>query len=155
MEMQLSRRGEELFRLAATEARIHKKPFLGTQHVLIAILLEGKSATALALVAQEITLEYVRDQAELISPAGTKDVGMGGLPQSPDMRKVLELAAQEANRLGDREICPIHLLLGMMRVEGCEAMDILRKLGANPETLRKEAIRAYRAKLRKKQEVEP
>ena len=153
MTLPLSKRGENIFKLAMEEARGRKKPFFGTAHVLIAILLEGKSATARALVKQEITLDYVRDQLDLASVAETKSPVVGGLSKSPDMEKVLELAVQEAVKLGDEEICPIHLLLAILRMEKCEAADIIRKLGADAPTLRKEAINAYKAKLTAKRKA--
>ena len=55
---------------------------------------------------------------------------------SPFIRRVLELAAQEAARFGHRYVGPEHLLLGMLGAAGSPAARILQRQGVDLEAAR-------------------
>lgn len=148
--MELSDRGKKVMGLAKQEARKLKHPYLGTQHLFIAILAEQTSVTADVLIEFGANLVIVRGHVEVLSPVSTKALGVAGLRKTPDLKKALEYAVQEAMKLGDKEVCPIHFLLGMLRMEKSQAVEILRDLGIDLGELRKAVIKAYRAKIVKK-----
>ena len=51
------------------------------------------------------------------------------IPLSSESKRVLALAAEEADLFSDRRICTHHLLLGLLRYEKCLAATILSELG--------------------------
>jgi ATP-dependent Clp protease ATP-binding subunit ClpA len=59
------------------------------------------------------------------------------MPLADPSKRVLAYAAEEAGRLGDKQISGAHLLLGLMREQGCEAERVLKEMGADLSRLRK------------------
>jgi ATP-dependent Clp protease ATP-binding subunit ClpC len=60
---------------------------------------------------------------------------------SPGTRRVLELAVDEARRMGHHYIGTEHLLLGLVRQNEGVAIDVLKKLGISAEQIRKHTRR--------------
>jgi ATP-dependent Clp protease ATP-binding subunit ClpA len=60
----------------------------------------------------------------------------GYLPFMPRAKRALERAAGEAAALGDGHIGVEHLLLGLLDPRGNMAVELLRRLGANPDDVR-------------------
>jgi hypothetical protein len=60
------------------------------------------------------------------------------VPLTGECKKVLNLAAEEADRLGHRHIGTEHVLLALFRVEGSLAAKLLRKRGLKPEAIREQ-----------------
>ena len=56
---------------------------------------------------------------------------------SDNFKKVLELAREEAARLGDNFVAPEHLILGILRHRNNTAVEILLSAGINPDDIRK------------------
>ena len=52
---------------------------------------------------------------------------------SPGTKRVLELAVDEARRMGHHYIGTEHLLLGLVRQSDGVAIDVLKRLGVSPE----------------------
>ncbi len=77
-------------------------------------------------------------------PAGGRGVG-GHLPLTPRSKKALELALREALHLGHRHIGTEHLLLGLVRDEGCSAAKLLATRGVDRERVRAEVLRQIAA----------
>lgn len=67
------------------------------------------------------------------------------MPLTPGSKKALELALREAVHLGHRSIGTEHLLLGLVRDEGCSAARMLTSRGADRERVRTEVLRQIAA----------
>jgi ATP-dependent Clp protease ATP-binding subunit ClpC len=63
------------------------------------------------------------------------------LDLAPGTQQVLELAVDEARRMGHHYIGTEHLLLGLVRYGEGVALDVLRKLGVTPEQIRRQTRR--------------
>jgi ATP-dependent Clp protease ATP-binding subunit ClpC len=63
------------------------------------------------------------------------------LELSVGTKKVLELAVDEARRMGHHYIGTEHLLLGLVRQQDGVAIDVLRRLGVSPEEVRRQTRR--------------
>src|SRR5690606_9833119 len=63
---------------------------------------------------------------------------------APTTKRVLELAVDEARRMGQHYISTEHLLLGIARQNEGLAMDVLRKFGVNAEQVRRETHRVLK-----------
>ena len=63
------------------------------------------------------------------------------MPLTEESKKMLELAAEESQRRGQRHIGTEHLLLGMLRMESSLAGKILRARGVNMEALEEQSAK--------------
>ena len=63
------------------------------------------------------------------------------VPLTVESKKILNLAAEEADRLGHRHIGTEHILLGLLHVEDSLAGEILQARGVRVATLREQVAR--------------
>ena len=62
------------------------------------------------------------------------------VPLSKESKKVLNLAAEEAERLAHRHVGTQHVLVALLGVEGSRAAEILRKKGLRAEVVREQLV---------------
>ena len=79
------------------------------------------------------------------SPSDRRGFGARHQPLTPRSKKALELALREALHLGHRYIGTEHLLLGLVRDEGCSAARFLSGRGLDRERVRAEVLRQISA----------
>jgi ATP-dependent Clp protease ATP-binding subunit ClpA len=125
--------------LAQEEARILSHNYIGTEHILLGLIHEGEGVAARALKSLGIGLEAVRQQVEAIIGPG-QQAPPGHIPFTPRTKKVLELALREATRLGHNYIGTEHILLGLIREGEGVAAQVLVRLGADPNRVRRQVI---------------
>src|SRR5580693_9756601 len=100
---------------AQEEARGLNHNWIGTEHLLLALIREGHGVGAKALESMQISLDAARQQVELIIGRGQDAVRDGHIPFTPRAKKVLELSLREAQQLGHDYIGTEHILLGLIR----------------------------------------
>jgi ATP-dependent Clp protease ATP-binding subunit ClpC len=69
------------------------------------------------------------------------------IPFTSDVQSVLRFTFDEANRLRHGYIGPEHMLLGVMRVEGCSAEKILARHNLRLDAVREELVRLFKGPL--------
>jgi hypothetical protein len=121
--------------LAQEEARMLNHNYIGTEHLLLGLLHEGKGSAARTLAAMDVTLGAARDQVVAIVGRGQGQLS-GHIPFTPRAKKSLELSLREALQLRDGYIGTGHLLLGLIRQGDNVAVKILDTLGADLNDLR-------------------
>jgi hypothetical protein len=132
-------RARRVLVLAQEEARLLNHDFIGTEHILLGLIVERDGIAAQALDALGISLDAVRENVEeTIAMAGTPP--SGSPPFTPRAKKVLELSLREALQLGHSYISTEHLLLGLVREGEGVAATVLMRLGADSERVRQEVI---------------
>ena len=120
---------------AQQEARALKHNYIGTEHLLLAILRDPEGPAARALAAQGIVFEGVRNRvAEEIGEG--EEVTPGQIPFTPRTKKVLELAFREALETGEDLMEPQHILVAIAREGEGFAAEILAEHGADLRKLR-------------------
>ena len=124
-------RGRKVIIFAKEEAEKRQNDYLGTEHLLLAILREDDGLPLAILKKMGLTVEELRMEIERNLPAGMNLLTFGDIPFTPRAKKVLELAVEEARLLGHNYIGSEHLLLGLIREDEGIAGKILRNLGAN------------------------
>jgi ATP-dependent Clp protease ATP-binding subunit ClpC len=124
-------RGRKIIIYAKEEAERRQNDYLGTEHLLLAILREEDSLPVAILKKMGLSIEEIRMEIERNLPLGNNILTFGDVPFTPRAKKVLELAVEEARLLGHSYIGSEHLLLGVVREDEGIAGKILRNYGAN------------------------
>lgn len=125
--------------LAQDEARGLNHSYIGTEHVLLGLIHEGEGVASKALESMNISLDAVREK--VIDMIGKGDTEITGhIPFTPRAKKVLELSLREAVQLGHNYIGTEHILLGLLREGDGVAAQVLKKLGADLETVRQKVV---------------
>ena len=128
-------RAQRVIVLSQEEARRLGHSVVGTEHILLGLIAEGEDVAARSLLSMGISIDQVRGEVERI-------IGRGGQPTqgqigfTPRSKRVLELAFDEARRLGHTYIGTEHLLLGLIREGEGVAAQVLTNLGADLEKVR-------------------
>ena len=127
--------------LAQEEARTLRHGFIGTEHILLALIAEGDGVAAKALDELGVTLDEATALVKGRSGANATDNVAGGSPPfTPKAKKVLELSLREAVQLGHNYIGTEHLLLGVIRQDDSIAAEVLLALGADAESVRRKVM---------------
>ncbi|MDP3259415.1 MAG: Clp protease N-terminal domain-containing protein, partial [Thermodesulfovibrionales bacterium] len=108
-------RGRKVIIYAREEAEKRQNDYLGTEHLLLALLREEEGISAAIIKKMGISIEEVRMEVERKLPYGTNVLTFGDIPFTPRAKKVLELAVEEARLIGHSYIGSEHLLLGILR----------------------------------------
>ncbi|GAB4387399.1 MAG: ATP-dependent Clp protease ATP-binding subunit [Thermodesulfovibrionales bacterium] len=124
-------RGRKIIIYAKEEAERRQNDYLGTEHLLLAILREEDSLPAAILRKMGLSPDEIRMEVERNLPIGSNILTFGDIPFTPRAKKVLELAVEEARLLGHNYIGSEHLMLGLLREDEGIAGKILRSFGAN------------------------
>jgi ATP-dependent Clp protease ATP-binding subunit ClpC len=92
-------------------------------------------------VLRELGLEpaRVKEMVERLTGVG-RDSG-GRIELAPGTEHVLQMAVEEARRMGHHYIGTEHLLLGLIRQGEGVGIDVLRRLGITPEQIRRQTRR--------------
>jgi ATP-dependent Clp protease ATP-binding subunit ClpA len=125
--------------LAQEEARMLNHNYIGTEHILLGLIHEGEGVAARALESLSISLAEVRARVEEMIGQG-QAAPTGHIPFTPRAKKVLELSLRESLKLGHNYIGTEHILLGLVREGEGVAAQVLVKLGAGMETVRRTVI---------------
>jgi len=126
-----STRGHHALILAHEEALRLDRDYVGSEHLLLGLLVEGKDVVTRALGSVDVDLERVRAAVQGRSGPHTQpsDRTKGGL--TPDAIRVIVQAVDEAQRLGHQFADTEHVLLGLIRVAEDGGAGILGALGVN------------------------
>ncbi|MEU8403715.1 Clp protease N-terminal domain-containing protein, partial [Nonomuraea sp. NPDC048892] len=127
--------------LAQEEARTLNHNFIGTEHILLGLIHEGKGVAAKALESLGVSLEGVRQQVEEIIGQG-RPTEPGQIPFTLRAKKVLELSIREAVQLGHDYIGTEHILLGLIAEGQGVATQVLINLEADPGRIRTWILRS-------------
>ncbi len=133
-------RARRVLTLAQEEAHRFNHNYIGTEHILLGLVREGDGVAAKVLSNLGVELNKVRSAVEFIIGRGDRTV-LGEIGLTPRAKKVIELAVDEARRLGHSYIGTEHLLLGLVREGEGIAAGVLESLGVNIERVRAETTR--------------
>ncbi|MDK2784489.1 MAG: ATP-dependent Clp protease ATP-binding subunit ClpC [Bacillota bacterium] len=140
MFARFTQRAQQVIILAQEEARRLNYPYVGTEHLLLGLIREGTGVAAQALASLGIELERVRAEVEKIIGPGTGAPTGPQVDLTPRAKRVIELALDEARRMGVDYIGTEHLLLGLIREGEGVAARVLESLGADLEKVRSQVL---------------
>ena len=103
--------------------------YVGTEHIVAAIIKDGTCDTAADIESCGITYEaFTAKISEYTRPGGTVSPGQS-LPITPRTKLILEISFNEAKKAGDLLIEPEHIFSAIIREGQSVAAKILRELG--------------------------
>ncbi|MBE55671.1 MAG: ATP-dependent Clp protease ATP-binding subunit ClpC [Acidobacteria bacterium] len=113
---------------------------IDTEHLLLGLIREGKGLTSRIFARSNLSLENIRKQIEGRTVFREKVSTSVEIPFSGETKRLLQFAAEEADRLLHNYIGTEHLLLGILRVERSLAASILMEKGMRLNSVREHII---------------
>ncbi|MDR5695590.1 MAG: ATP-dependent Clp protease ATP-binding subunit [Armatimonadota bacterium] len=132
-------RARRVIILAQEEAKRLNHSAVGTEHILLGIIREGEGVASKVLESLNINPDRLRAEVESAIGRGER-TPYEEVAFTPRAKKVLELALDEARRLGHNYIGTEHLLLGLIREGEGVAARILEAMGADLERVRAQVV---------------
>ena len=111
-----------------------------TEHLLLGLIREGKGLTSRIFARSHLSLESIRKEIEGRTVFREKVSTSVEIPFSAETKRVLQFAAEEADRLLHNYIGTEHLLLGLVREGEGIAAGVLESLGVNLDKVRHQVI---------------
>ena len=135
-----TQRARRVLSFAQEEAERLHHGYIGTEHLLLGLIREEGGVAGRVL--RELGLEYRRilEMVERLTGA-SRTSSAAKIDLSPGTKRVLEMAVDEARRMGHHYIGTEHLLLGLVRQNEGMAIDVLKKLGITAEQIRRQTRR--------------
>jgi ClpA/ClpB-like protein len=137
-----SERANNVMHLASDEARALNHEYVGTEHILLALVAEESGVAVEVLSTLGVTASGIRHGVESLVLRGPATVSSRELPLTPRSGQVIEFGREEAREVNQEFVDTEHLLLALLREPDGVAGQVLRSLGVKPDELRAEALKA-------------
>jgi hypothetical protein len=132
---------QRLFEAAKEEADRLGQDFIGTEHVLLALLRLAEGSFANILRRMHLDSEAVRKEVEQAVFSTAVHSATAMLPVTPRARKAVKLAAREANASKRPRIKAEHVFLGLLLGGSGVAALVLKKMGIHIDGTRQAILR--------------
>lgn len=128
-------KAKKVIDLAKRMSKSMKYNYVGTEHILTALVKEGTGVAAEVLIANNVDAEKLQKMIEeLISP-GEDTLVAEKDGYSPRTQRILQRASEEAERFGSEQIGTEHILLAILKEGDCAASRLLNTIGCNSQKL--------------------
>ena len=134
-------RVRKVLQMARDEATRLRHEYVGTEHILLGILLEGEGVAAAALTNLNVDIEQVLATVRSTVKQGVNQVRSPDLPYTSRAKKILEFSMSEARDLHHSYVGTEHLLLGVLREEKGIGAQALLDAGLTLDLVRAEVLR--------------
>lgn len=138
MDELFTQRAKAVLTIAQEEAKYFKHQSVGSEHILLALVIEQNGIAGKTLREMNITENDIREEIEHLTGYGTvrQYPENAYLAYSPRAKQTFAYAGDEAKRLGALQIGTEHLLLGLLRDEDVLASRIMLNLGLSLAKMR-------------------
>jgi ATP-dependent Clp protease ATP-binding subunit ClpC len=137
-------RAKKALQIAQDEAKLLRHRTVGTEHILLGLVIEPDGIAGKTLREASLTEEKVRDEIEHLvdyGPASKDNLSSEDenivLPYSPRVRQIMTFSADEARRLNSPLVGTEHILLGLLRDENILSSQIMQNLNLSLNQVRK------------------
>ena len=135
MYQRLSETAKDVLKIAETIAQRDRQEYVGTEHVLLAILEHNECIAAQILKDAHISLDDVKKQFESINGNDKQEAFvLGQLRGTLHFEQAFLYAIEAAEARNAKSIGTDHLLLGLLRQTDCPAQRALAALGLSLNT---------------------
>jgi hypothetical protein len=125
---------------ARYEASQYGSPYIETEHLLLGVWREDR--TVRAILKDTGADSELRREVERHITRGERISTSTEVPLSADSKKILHFAAEEADRLTQRQIGTAHMLLGILRVADSLGAKIAKARGLSLEEFREKLAKS-------------
>jgi ATP-dependent Clp protease ATP-binding subunit ClpC len=129
-------RARKVMALANTEAHRRNNAYIGTEHLLLAIIKEGGGTAIQIFKRLNIDCRTIREEVNDLAENGNEPTTQSKLPQTARTKRVLEASITEARSLGHNYVGTEHLLLGLLKETDGIAYEVLTNVGLSSEHTR-------------------
>ena len=136
-----TKRARRVLTYAQEEATRLNHNYIGTEHLLLGLIREEEGLAAKVLRDLGVDQARVRQVIEDIVGRGQATQGTR-LSLTPRTKRVIELAVDEARRMGHHYIGTEHLLLGLVREGDGIAVNVLKSLNVSADKIRNQVAKA-------------
>jgi ATP-dependent Clp protease ATP-binding subunit ClpA len=133
-------RAKRVLALAQDEAIRFNHNYIGVEHLLLGLVREGEGVAGRVLNSLGVDLSKARTSVEFIIGRGDATTSPSEITLSPRTKKVIELAIDEARKLGHSDVGTEHLLLGIVREGEGIGAGVLESLGVGLNQVRHQVI---------------
>ena len=130
MEKEFTKQAQHVLETARALAKKMKHPYIGTEHVLLALRKEFMGVAGQVLESNKVDEEKIT-KLIIEMTAITEEGKKGKLSYSPRLEFLLDNALLDADRLKSEKIGTEHILLAMLKDADCVATRILTNLGVD------------------------
>jgi len=134
-----TQRARRVLSLAHEEAEKLNHNHIGTEHLLLGLIREEGGVAGRVLRELGLAPARVKDVVERLTGVGRHKGGR--IELAPGTEQVLQIAIEEARRMGHHYIGTEHLLLSLVHQGEGVGIDVLRRLGITPEQIRRQTRR--------------
>ena len=134
-------RAQQVLALAREEADRMNHNFVGTEHLLLGLIVLGQGVAVNVLRRKGVNLERMRGEIKGFVGVGPDQKIIGNIPYTPRVKKVLALAAKEMRALNHTYLGTEHILLGLLSEGDGVAGRVLQSVGVDLEQTRKEVLK--------------
>lgn len=136
MQYKFTNRAEKALQIANEIATTLGHSYIGTEHLLYGLSLEGNGVASKVLELQNVTPDKVFDKIEeLIGIVENDEEIIETAGFTPRTKRVIENAFREAKKIGSEFIGTEQLLIGIMQEADSVAVRIMLDLGVSPQKL--------------------
>jgi ATP-dependent Clp protease ATP-binding subunit ClpC len=120
--------------------------YIGTEHLLLGIIKEGKGKAVTVLTNLGLNLETVKQSVEDYVATSGGTMTIGEVPFTPRAKQILEVAANEAKDMKTQFVDVEHLLLALLKDKEGVAAQILAAFGVDYKTAMEETVAVLEGK---------
>src|SRR6056297_139162 len=140
MYEKFSERARKIIIYAREEAQKLNYDFIGTEHVLLGLLREGASIGVIVLRRLKANISNLKSNVEAYLLKENEPNANHEIQLTPRAKRVLELAVNEAEKMGHNFIGTEHILLGLILEDNGIAAKVLKKEGLTSDKIRSEIV---------------
>ncbi len=134
-------RAKQVVKLAKKEAQRLNHNYLGTEHLLLGLLKLGQGIAVNVLRNVNVDYDTALGEIERLVGFGPEIQVYGDPALTGKVKKVFELANEEASSLNHNYVGTEHLLLALLKQTDGVATQILENLNANLQDIRREILK--------------
>lgn len=135
MDISYSNSANQVLEIARQQAQYFQHRMIGTEHVLLAMIIESDGDAGKALRSWGLTPSAVSDEIERYTGYGSA-AKANYIEMSPRLAMVLDFARRSANESSSDEITTSHILLGLIANEQILSAKILLNFNVDLDQLR-------------------
>jgi ATP-dependent Clp protease ATP-binding subunit ClpC len=137
---------KRVMQLAREESARLGHNYIGTEHLLLGIIKDGKGKAVAVLTNLGLSLETVKQSVEDYVATSGGTMTIGEVPFTPRAKQILEVAANEAKEMKTQFVDVEHLLLALLKDKEGVAAQILAAFGVDYKTAMEETLAVLEGK---------